>query len=177
MIYAAFQLAGQLFSLQMGFAASQVFDPLSQIQIPLIGQFLNLIAMFVVLSVKGVQKIFLVGVYRSFQAFNILGFMERRETFFQLLLTGMVDLFSNALIVALPLIGTLFLVSITIGLLAKAAPQMNLLMLGFPLNIGIAFMLLLVSLPMIMEFFGSMVDIGFMELSAFFRPTLSGGTQ
>ena len=58
-IYAAFLLSGQLYSMQMGFGASQVYDPLAQIQIPLMGQFINLIAMFVFVVVGGFQKIFL----------------------------------------------------------------------------------------------------------------------
>ena len=47
MIFAVFQAAGQFFSLQMGFGASEVFDPLAQIEVPLMGQFLNLVGMLV----------------------------------------------------------------------------------------------------------------------------------
>src|SRR5512147_2149526 len=47
LIYSAFQVAGELFSLQMGFGASEVFDPLAQIEIPILGQFFNLVAMYV----------------------------------------------------------------------------------------------------------------------------------
>jgi flagellar biosynthetic protein FliR len=43
-IFTAFQVAGQFFSLQMGFGASEVYDPLAQIEIPLMGQYINLMA-------------------------------------------------------------------------------------------------------------------------------------
>jgi len=56
MIYSAFSAAGQFFSLQMGFGASETFDPLAQIENPLLGQFLNLIAMLVFLTVDGFQN-------------------------------------------------------------------------------------------------------------------------
>ena len=62
LIFSAFQLAGQFFSLQMGFSASEVFDPLSQVEIPLMGEFLNLIAMLVFLTTSGMSKFLLVGV-------------------------------------------------------------------------------------------------------------------
>lgn len=163
-IYSAFQLAGQFFSLQMGFAASQVYDPLSQIQLPLVGQFLNLIGMFVFLSVKGLQKIFLVGIYRSFETINAYTFLERKDFLGELIISSLGTLFSQALIIALPIMGTLFLVSVSMGLLAKAAPQMNLLMLGFPINIMVAFMLLFLMLPSMVEAFERIIDFGWVQL-------------
>jgi len=51
MIFAAFSTAGQFFSLQMGFGASETFDPLSQIENPLMGQYLNLVAMLVFVTI------------------------------------------------------------------------------------------------------------------------------
>ncbi|MBI9103222.1 MAG: flagellar biosynthetic protein FliR [Spirochaetales bacterium] len=163
-IYSAFQLAGQFFSLQMGFASSQVYDPLAQLQLPLIGQFLNLIAMFVLLTVSGLQKIFLVGVYRSFETVTALTFMEKRDYLIQTVMTSIGGLFGHALLIALPVMGTLFLASVSMGLLAKAAPQMNLLMLGFPINIFIAFLLMYICMPFIMESFGRIIDMGFVTL-------------
>ena len=44
MVFSIFQIAGKFFSLQMGFGAAEVFDPVAQIQIPLLGQFFNLLA-------------------------------------------------------------------------------------------------------------------------------------
>jgi len=163
-IYSAFQLAGQFFSLQMGFASSQVYDPLAQLQLPLIGQFLNLIAMFVLLSVSGLQKIFLVGVYRSFETVTALAIIEKKDFMLQIMMTSISRLFGQALLIALPIMGTLFLVSVSMGLLAKAAPQMNLLMLGFPINIFIAFLLMYICMPFIMESFGRIIDTGFVTL-------------
>lgn len=169
-IYSTFQLAGQLFSLQMGFAASQVYDPMAQMELPLVGQFLYLVAMLVLLSVHGLQKIFLVGVYRSFQATTAYTFLERREQLGMLMITSLGDLFSNALIIALPIMGTLFLVSVSMGLLAKAAPQMNLLMLGFPINIGMAFILLFLLMPFLVEAFERIIDFGFVEIARLLGP-------
>ena len=46
-IFAAFSTAGQFFAFQMGFSASEVYDALSQVENPLMGQYLNLIAMLI----------------------------------------------------------------------------------------------------------------------------------
>jgi flagellar biosynthetic protein FliR len=161
LLFAAFQLAGQFFSLQMGFGASQVFDPLAQIEIPLMGQFLNLIAMFVFLSVSGFHKLFLVGVARSFEALRAVDLVAGREILFNLFLTSLGRLFETALTIAFPILGTLFLVSITMGLLGKAAPQMNLLMLGFPVAIGTAYLLLILLVPLLVQGFSRLIDGGF----------------
>ena len=168
-IFSSFQLAGQFFSLQMGFAASQVYDPLAQLQLPLIGQFLNLMAMLVLLSVKGLQKLFLVGIYRSFESVTALTFVEKKDFLLTTIMGSLGSLFSQALLIALPVMGTLFLVSVSMGLLAKAAPQMNLLMLGFPINIFVAFLLLYICLPFIMEAFGRIIDLGFGTLYQLLR--------
>ncbi len=79
LVFSAFQLAGQFFSLQMGFGASEVFDPLSQVEIPVVGQFLNLIAMFIFIVIQGFSRIFLTGVYRSFQAMRAVDLVIRPE--------------------------------------------------------------------------------------------------
>jgi flagellar biosynthetic protein FliR len=61
----------------------------------------------------------------------------------------------------MPILGTLFIVSLTTGLLSKAAPQMNLLTEGFPLSISVAFLLLVACLPAMMEAFSRMISAGF----------------
>lgn len=173
--YAAFQVAGQFFSLQMGFGASQVFDPMAQIQIPIMGQFLNLVAMFVFLTVSGFQKLFLTGVVHSFQAFRAVDLVIYREDLLQVLLRGLSGLFEHAMVIAFPILGTLFLVSLTMGLFAKAAPQMNLLMLGFPLAIGVAFLIIFLAMPFLVEVFSKIVDRSFESVYRLFG--VVGGEQ
>jgi flagellar biosynthetic protein FliR len=161
LVFATFQLAGQMFSLQMGFGASQVFDPLSQIQIPLMGQFLNLVAMLIFVNTSGFQKIFLVGVQRSFQRMRAVDLVLIRSDIAQQVMQRLSGLFQDALVIAFPILGTLVLVYVTMGLLAKAAPQMNLLVLGFPISIGVTFLVLLVGMPFLAEAISQLIDEGF----------------
>jgi flagellar biosynthetic protein FliR len=165
LIFSAFQLAGQFFSLQMGFGASQVFDPMAQIEIPLMGQFLNIIAMFVFLYVSGFSKFIVVGIFRSFEALRAVDLVAGRQPLLDMFLRSLGSLFETALTVAFPILGTLFLVSVSMGLLAKAAPQMNLLMMGFPIAIGAAFLILFLLLPLLMNTFGVIIDASFENLS------------
>jgi flagellar biosynthetic protein FliR len=167
LIFSAFQLAGQFFSLQMGFGASEVFDPLSQIEIPLMGEFLNLIAMLVFISMSGTTKFLLVGVQRSFQYLRAVDLVTHRDGIMAMLVSGLGGLFQSALQISFPILGTLLLVSVAMGLLAKAAPQMDVLSMGFPISIGVSFLLLLVTLPFLMDSMGRIIDGSFQTLGAF----------
>ncbi|WP_304242379.1 flagellar biosynthetic protein FliR [Gracilinema caldarium] len=160
-IYSAFSSAGQFFSLQMGFGASETYDPLAQIENPLMGQYLNLIGMLVFLSVDGFQQLFLGGFQRSVQSFNVVTLLTARDGLLTLLLQGLSQLFIDALVISMPILGTLFLVSLTMGLLSKAAPQMNLLTEGFPISITVAFVLILATMPFLVESFAYVINNGF----------------
>jgi flagellar biosynthetic protein FliR len=159
----------------MGFGASQVFDPLAQIEIPLLGQFLNLVAMFVFVFTSGFQKIFLTGVYYSFQSVRAVDLVLLREDLLTSILQSLSELFQNALIISFPILGTLFLVQVVMGLLAKAAPQMNLLILGFPISIFVAFLILFVGMPIIAEAFERVIDEGFDIILRLFRTAQEAG--
>ncbi len=163
-VYAIFQLAGQMFSLQMGFGASQVFDPLAQIEIPIMGQFLNIVAMFVFVTVSGFQRIFLIGVDRSFRVFRAVDLVAIREDIVTEVVGRLSRLFEQALIISFPILGTLVLVYVAMGLIAKAAPQMNLLILGFPISIGVTFLVIFVAMPFVVEAFDRVIEEGFMLL-------------
>lgn len=165
-VYASFQVAGQFFSLQMGFGASEVFDPLAQIEIPLLGQFLNLVAMLVFLTMGGFQKFMIKGVGASFKALKAVDLVLENERLFAVFTGGLGRLFEAALMISFPILGTLFIISVSVGLLAKAAPQMNLLMIGFPIAIGVAFLILFVTMPFLMETFGKIIDASFEGISS-----------
>ncbi len=174
-IYSAFSAAGQFFSLQMGFGASETFDPLAQIENPLLGQFLNLIAMLVFLTVDGFQKLFLGGFFRSLQSLSVASLIKGREQILKILVGGFSSLFLDALVLSMPILGTLFLISLAMGLLSKAAPQMNLLTEGFPISITVAYILILATLPFLVEAFSRIIDAGFGQIEQMFV-LLKGGT-
>jgi len=175
-VYASFQIAGQFFSLQMGFGASQVFDPLGQVEIPVMGQFLNLVAMFTFVSVGGFQKIFLHGVESSITTVRAVDFVLAKDYILRTMFLGIGRIFEQGLVIAFPILGTLFLVSITMGLLAKAAPQMNLLMLGFPIAIGVAYIVILLIMPLLVATFSKIIDGSFEMIGRIFAAARGGGT-
>lgn len=172
--YSAFSTAGQFFSLQMGFGASETYDPLSQVENPLMGQYLNLIGMLVFLTVGGFQRLFLQGFSASLGALSAVTLGAVRERWLSTLFVGLSRLFLDAMVLSMPILGTLFIVSLTMGLLSKAAPQMNLLAEGFPMTITAAFVLILATMPFLVEAFSRIVDESFGALGALFAAAGGG---
>ena len=139
------------------------------------GQFLNLLAMFTFVSVGGFQKIFLYGVERSITTVRAVDFVIGKDFILRTLFSGLGRIFEQGLIIAFPILGTLFLVSVTMGLLAKAAPQMNLLMLGFPIAISVAFVVILLIAPLLVNTFSKIIDGSFETVLKLFGAVRGGG--
>lgn len=178
-IFTTFLTAGQFFTLQMGFGASETFDPLSQIENPLMGQFLNLVSMLVFIAIGGFHRLF-TGFWRSMQSINTISLIEGREPVVSMIVSGLSQLFLDAFVISLPILGTLFLTSLTTGLISKAAPQINILSEGFPIAIMVAFFLLFASLPFMLEAFSRVIDSGFSNIQTLLiqigRPITAGGS-
>ena len=174
MIFSAFSTAGQFLAFQMGFSATSSYDSLSQVENPLMGQFFNLIAMLVFMQTHWFQKLFLQGLVTSFSSLNAISIVQSTESIVKFVMSGLSSLFVDALVISLPVMGSLFLISICTGLLTKAAPQMNLLSEGFPIMIMLAFAIIAFVLPDIIDFFVRSFEKGFADLFDFFK-NVSGG--
>jgi flagellar biosynthetic protein FliR len=168
LIFATFSTAGQFFSLQMGLGASETFDPLAQIENPLMGQYFNLVSMLVFLVVGGFREVFLGGFWRSIQSINIAMLVEGRSHVITMMASGLARLFLDAMVISLPILGTLFLTSLSTGLISKAAPQINILSEGFPIAILAAYLLLFATLPFLVETFSRVIDAGFANIQSLY---------
>lgn len=167
-IFAAFSTAGQFFAFQMGFSASEVYDSLSQVENPLMGQYLNLVAMLVFLNNHWFQSLFLGGLVTSFKSLNAFAIVNHTDVLLTFMLSSLTKLFFNAMLIALPIVGTLFLINAAVGILSKAAPQMNMLSEGFPILMLTAFFLITTILPQLCNLFTQSFAEGFKELEKLF---------
>ena len=173
-IFAAFSAAGQFLAFQMGLSAASSYDALSQVENPLMGQFFNLVAMLVFMQTHWFQKLFLGGLVTSFSSMSALSIATANDKLALFMISGLTSLFSDALVIALPVMGTLFLITVCTGLLTKAAPQMNLLSEGFPIMILVAFSIIAIAMPSIIDFFVRSFNKGFADLEKLFT-VISGG--
>lgn len=174
-IFAAFSSAGQFMGFQMGLSAASSYDAMSQVENPLMGQFFNLVAMLVFLQTKWFQQLFLGGLTSSFKTISAYSLAVTNEPIVKFLLSGLTKLFSDALVIALPVMGTLFLITVCTGLLTKAAPQMNLLSEGFPIMILVAYFVIATVMPALIDFFVRSFGSVFYILQDLFIKLSGGG--
>jgi flagellar biosynthetic protein FliR len=157
-IVAAFQLSGEFFAVQIGFGINEVFDPLAQVSIPLVGQLKNLIGMLVFLSIGG-HHFLIRAIYKSFELAPLLSLgKEATGPLMKHVAYVFSGMFVVALKISIPVVATIFLVSISMGVLSKAAPQMNIMMLGFPLKIMVAFGVMLAITPLVVRVMSVSLD-------------------
>jgi flagellar biosynthetic protein FliR len=148
--FTVFQMAGEYFSLLMGLSISEVIDPITQVEIPIVGQLQTLIAMLIFFSIYGDHQL----ISAVVKSYGVLPFLDL--TNLQLvkaltdhLLVTASQMFVLSLKLALPLMGTLIVLVISLAVLSKAAPQMNIFMVGFPVQLGVGFVSLIVLAPLL----------------------------
>lgn len=167
MIFAAFSTAGQFFAFQMGFSAASAYDNLSQVENPLMGQFFNMLAMLFFIENKWFQILIIKGIVDSVKHLNVFSIIANQQGTLNFLLGGLSTLFYDALIISIPIMGTLLFISVCTGLLSKAAPQMNLLSEGFPIMILVSFGIMAVVAGDLFQFFEKSFNAGIATLSQF----------
>ena len=155
LIFAAIQLAGQIIDLQMGFGIVNVIDPVSNTQVSIIGQFQFVLGILIFLSINGHHHLFQ-AVTDSFRLAPI------GHTGFSAATAGKLsDLFYQMFLVAFKIAGpatlALFLTNITLGFIARTIPQMNVFIVGLPLNIMVGIAAVLISLPILVNMFHTLL--------------------
>lgn len=138
LIFAAVEFGGTVIGYQMGFAAANVFDPQNQQQTSLIAQFQNILAILIFLSLD-IHHIFLRAIVDSYQVLPPGGLDFSGEAVpFLFGLAG--NIFILGIKFSAPVLAVLLLSGLVLGILSRIFPQLNVFMLSFPLNIGLAFL-------------------------------------
>ena len=168
LLFAALQAAGDLIDLFGGFTLAMGYDPLSQNQSSIFGRFYNLVAVTLLFATDGHQMI-LRGFLQSFKTVP-LDATFALNTFSEVLLKGLAEMFVAALQIAGPLVAVLFLTDVAFGLLNRVAPALNAFQLGFPAKIFLVLMLSGIAITALPGIVDSLVE---RAVSAVLR--LSGG--
>lgn len=154
-IFSSLYLAGQFIDMIMGFGIVNVIDPQSNIQVPLIGNFIYLLTIIIYLSING-HHYLLSALIQSFHKipYNTIIVMDRFLDFAVLLITS---IFSLAFRISLPVVAAVFLVDIGLGIVARTVPQMNVFIVGMPIKIFIGFLVILLILPIFSQVLGNIL--------------------
>ncbi len=149
MVIGAAEFAGELMTTTIGLSGAAIFDPVNNTQGAILQQFMQLIAL-VILLIGGGHIIMLQAVAQSFVAMplgapvNLAGGMHA-------MVVAARSIFSTGLQFAAPVIAAVLLMNLALAVLGRAAPQLNIMSMAFPLQIGVGLLTFAGSLALVVH--------------------------
>ncbi|MES2521510.1 MAG: flagellar biosynthetic protein FliR [Gemmatimonadota bacterium] len=135
LVIAAAEFAGELLTLSIGLSGAAIFDPIHNTQSPVLGQFLQLMAL-AILMIGGGHLVMLEAVGASFHAMP-LGAPVDLGAGLGAFVPVARSIFVTGLQFASPVVAAVLVMNIALAVLGRAAPQLNIMSLAFPLQIGV----------------------------------------
>lgn len=141
-------LAGFLTDQQIGFSMANIFDPITQTQVPITGN-LYYFSLCMFLIVSNGHHFVINSIFYSYRALPIgSAVIIGNGSLFQVLIKIMSSFFITGISIALPIIGTVLITDLVLGVLVKTMPQMNVFVVGMPAKIFIGLFAILLVIPM-----------------------------
>lgn len=147
LVFTSVELAGEIIGLQMGLNFASFFDPTSNAQISAVGRFFGQMALLLFVVING-HLLLIMAVVESFAHFPVNGNFLQALGQMRLHELGS-SLFSSAMWIALPLMALLLFVNLTMGIISRVAPQMNIYAVGFPVTLTVGLLGITATLPML----------------------------
>ena len=156
--FAAITMAGKVMDMQVGFAVVNVVDPTSGQQIPLIGSFLYNLAVIILLVTNG-HHMLIAALVESFRAVPLAG-LEANISRALIIANFTGTIFLTGMKIAMPITFAILLTNVGLGILSRTMPQMNIFVVGIPMQLMIG----LFVISMIMPFYVLFLDVLFNEM-------------
>jgi flagellar biosynthetic protein FliR len=159
LLFSGIQMAGQVIDIQVGFGLVNVIDPNGSNQVSILGEFYFIISMMFFLAVDGHHAL-LKAVGDSFSILppGSVSWFQHAGAAGPLLAGFVSKLFIIAFQVAAPSVAVLFLTSLSMGLLSRTLPQMNVFIVGLPLNVVVGLLVTILSLKLLGTVVGSVTS-------------------
>lgn len=150
-VFNAISYAGEILGFSIGMSISSSYDPVSGAQNLIIAQILSLVALLIFLALDYHHLVFIL-IAKSLHA-TPLGSFELDSNMAVYFIKAMANLFVIGFTIAFPVVGVILLSEIIFGMITRTHPQFNLLVIGLPLKIIIALIVLILALPAMMWHF------------------------
>lgn len=157
LVFSAMETGGHLVGQSMGLGFAQMNDPVNGVTVPVISQFYTIIATLIFLIMNG-HLIMINVLVNSFTILpvNITGLGT--DGIWQLIKWSS-WIFTGAVVIALPAVGALLLVNTAFGVMMRAAPQLNIFSIGFPISLMLGFFFIMLTLPVFSTQFQYLLEI------------------
>jgi flagellar biosynthesis protein FliR/FlhB len=161
--FTAARVAGNMMDLQIGFAMMSMFDPNSNSNTTMVEQLLYWLSMILFLMVDG-HHMLITALIESFNSVSLGKFILMQDSI-MLIIKAFTDFFSIGLKIAIPIVLIIILTDLTMGLVARAVPSLNVMILGLPVKILVGMASLVLSLGIIIK----LIEGSFHEIPAIFK--------
>jgi flagellar biosynthetic protein FliR len=156
-------LAGQFIGLQMGFSQANIFNPDAAVQRPLLSEFYYIMSLLIFFTFDG-HHFLILAIQKSFTTVPVGTFMFNQQTLTHIT-TLFAQIFLISLIISAPINGVLTLIDLILGLVARTAPQMNVLVISFSIKIYVGILTFLFSLAFTFEFIHDLLQQLLLQLA------------
>ena len=155
LFFQAFVVAGQIVAIQMGMGFASMVDPANGVNVAVIGQFFTMLVTLLFLAMNGHLVVFEV-LTESFTTLPVGGGLTVNH--FWDLAGRMGWVLGSALLLVLPAITALLVVNIAFGVMTRAAPQLNIFSIGFPMTLVLGMGIFWVGLADILSHYQSLAS-------------------
>ncbi len=165
-IFLAFRLSAQLFSVQIGMGIAEAFDQVTQTQSNLWSQFFYFIGVLIFLELNGFHLV----INTIVESYEWLPVWDITSNGDKLILKG-VEYFGKMFIIALkfsfPIIVASTIVIVALGIIGKMVPQVNILILGLPIQMGVGIIFIFITIPLVINLFSGILDNTVLDIKNF----------
>lgn len=148
LVFEAFIIAGHLVSMAMGLAMASMVDPATGVSTPVIGRYYMIVVTLIFLLLNGHVLVFKV-VMDSFEYLPV-GLHFFNEVSLKSIYNFGSKMFEYGVMIALPVVTALLLVNISLGVISRAAPALNIFAIGFAITILTGLVMLIFITPLIL---------------------------
>ncbi len=159
MAFNALIFAGQAMAYSMGLGFASMMDPTNGVQVPVVAQFWLILAMLAFLMLNG-HLVLISAIVETFSVLPVATDGLTRAGIWELV-SWASRMFAAGVLMATPVIISLLLVNIGMGVVSRAAPQLNIFAIGFPITLLMGFVLIWMTIPQVMNSFGGLVTEAF----------------
>jgi len=158
MVMATLTMAGEAIAMTMGLGFASMVDPANGVNVPVLSQFFLIVGTLVFLALGGHLMIIQL-VVSSFQSLPIGGEGFDRDSLWVVIAFSS-QMFIGAIWIALPALVSILVITLAIGIMTRAAPQLNIFSVGFPVTMLMGFIILMLVLPTIVPRFNELLLSG-----------------
>jgi flagellar biosynthetic protein FliR len=165
--FAAAVFAAQAQSMTMGLGFAMAVDPQNGVQVPVVAQMFVILITLLFLSLDG-HLALIAAVIESYNLVPMGSTGIPQVSFARLVDLGSL-VFTWGILMALPVLTALLFINISLGVVTRAAPQLNIFAVGFPVTIISGLLIMFVVMPVYIDVLARIVDLTAVESLRLFR--------